>query len=310
MDSVKRFLEYRYYNIGYGKHGKIPHAISVISEDVVDVVAKLNHEQDYNVYIRVNANFHSHEPSRIRDIDITNPDIFVIDIDQKDNIGADIESQLTQFITEQELTNFLLQFSGHGHQLWVRCDPVETVEAFKDNARRLKRFIEDETVLIVDFTPNASRYGRYPGSINYNEPIRQGRVIALETGKTFDIAKCPDIPKKVPRRAKDDTSCGEHTTNRTPSGCMNPPKERADLVDLGFIHSERKRNEVLRILQHPEAEHRDRLWLVGFLKYCGLSRSRTLALIHKYRKWGDYSRSFTRYQIKSVWRSAGRRGRL
>ena len=317
-NPITSFLEYESYIVGFGKDGKISRAIYVRSKDVADVVAKLN-KQGYNVYIRPNADFFTHEPARIRDIDIVNPTIYVIDIDEKDNPGADIESILTQFTTDHSLTNFLLQFTGHGCQLWVRCDPVETVPEYKAIASRLKAFIEAQTSLTVDFTPNPSRYGRFPDTINYNKPIRKGRVISWKTGMPFDISKCPEMPCKSQRNGRSAIISGDHTTNTTPSGHVfskthtpagrEPPEERADLVAFGFIHSERKRNDVLQVLQNPHPDHRDRLWLVGFLKYCKLSRSRTVALIHRYNQWSDYNRTHTRYQIKSVWRSAGRRSR-
>lgn len=307
MDSTNRFLGYCYYNIGFGKHGKIPYAISVRSEDVMSKVAKLNNEQGFNVYMRLNANFFSQEPARIRDIDIVRPDLFCLDIDEKNNIGADIEAVLTQFISEKSLTNYLHQFTGHGHQLWMRCNPVSSVGDFKSNARRLKGYIEAETGLVVDFTPNPSRYGRYPGTVNYNSPIRQGRVISWERGEPFDITRCPDIYKKGTNMRGKAVSRGDHQTT-PPSGCAPLPKAVPPQA-LNFIRSLDQRRKVLSVLQNPHPEHRDRVWLVGFLKWCGLSQSRTIALIQSHQRWGDYRKSATKRQVKSVWRSAGRRSR-
>lgn len=305
MDSTNRFLGYCYYNIGFGKHGKIPYAISVRSEDVMSKVAKLNNEQGFNVYMRLNANFFSQEPARIRDIDIVRPDLFCLDIDEKNNIGADIEAVLTQFISEKSLTNYLHQFTGHGHQLWMRCNPVSSVGDFKSNARRLKAFIEAETSLVIDFTPNPSRYGRYPGTINWNLPVRQGRMIAWEVGEPFDIARCPVIPLKQPRKVGAGIPYEENQP-AAPFGCAPPPEDLAGRA-LKFIHSPQKRNDVLRVLQNPRAKHTDRVWMVAFMKFCKLSRSRTLRLIHRNNQWSDYDRAHTRYQVRSVRRVAGRR---
>ena len=300
---IKSYLGYEYINIGHGKHGKIPYAISFRSEDVMSIVTKLNNEQGYNIYLRLNADFYTPEPSRIRDQDCVHPDIYVIDIDQKDNPDANIEANLVQFISKQGLRNYFLQFTGHGYQLWIRCDPVETVQEFKINARRLKAFIEDKTGLVIDFVPNPSRYGRFPGTVNYNPPIREGRMISWKTGRPFDINRCP-FPSKKHLLRPGVVSCGENTT--TPPLSSPPPKEVPGCT-LKFIHSPQKRDDVLRVLLNPRARHTDRVWMVGFLKYCGLSKSRTLALIHRNNQWADYDRTHTRYQVLSVRRVAGRR---
>ena len=302
---TKPFLGHRFYSVGYGREGRIPHAICVTQEELESTVQELNLRQQANVYIRPNVNFYSIEPARIRDIDIIRPAIYILDIDEKDNPNVNIEAKLVVFITAQNLTNHLLQYTGHGCQLWLRCDPVETVEQFRSNARRLKGWIEAETDLVVDFTPNPSRYGRFPGTINWNPPVRQGRVISWEQGEPFDINKCPQL---ATNHHEGRVHCGDKPTTPPPPFSTHPHEEAAlGITGLTFIRSHVQRRKVLAVLQDSRATHNSRLWLVGFLRYCGLSRYRIRCVIHRYNKWSDYTQRITRSQVKSIWRCAGRR---
>lgn len=64
MNIPTSFLGYRHYNIGFGKAGKISNALSIEPDELDSIVHDLNQRQAKNVYLRVNADSHSHEPSR------------------------------------------------------------------------------------------------------------------------------------------------------------------------------------------------------------------------------------------------------
>lgn len=79
--------------------------------------------------------------------------------------------------------------------------------------------------------------------------------------------------------------------------------------DLDRVASKKKRKEILTILTSPEPSHYQRLWLVGFLLYCGYSYDAICEIIDKHNQWNDYDKHITRFQVFSVhprslkWRS-------
>ena len=307
MDFVHEYLRYDHYSIGYGRYGKIPNAICVTPDELKDTVHDLSHRR-YNIYIRPNADFYYPKPARIRDADIIHPTIYVIDVDSKDNPGADIETALIRFITEQGLTDYLLMNSGHGCQLWLRCDPVDTVEQFRSIARRLKGWIEAETELVVDFVPNPSRYGRYPGSMNFNEPIRQGRVISVECGEPLKMdglqgrwAAHRQGAGGFPQEGRGQPKVGGLGCVDKGAGEHHPhPPDVATPGSLLTVRSAAKRARIMEILRAVHPTHSERLWLVGFLRFCGMSTAKILRVIDEANHWGDYDSAVTRKHVRSV----------
>lgn len=69
---------------------------------------------------------------------------------------------------------------------------------------------------------------------------------------------------------------------------------------LDFIYSKKKRVELERILLKHKASHNERIYLVSFLAYCGLSADDISTTINKYNKWNDYNKSYSDYQIRSL----------
>jgi len=66
------------------------------------------------------------------------------------------------------------------------------------------------------------------------------------------------------------------------------------------IYSKRKKQEVEAILRDFNPRHAQRLWLVGFLKFCGYGEREILNLIRLKNKWGDYNSEITEYQTLSI----------
>jgi len=72
-----------------------------------------------------------------------------------------------------------------------------------------------------------------------------------------------------------------------------------DLLDR--IFSNKKREEILDILDSPYPAHFQRVYLVGFLKGAvGLTDSEVCCIIHDLHKWEDYDPETTEAQVRSV----------
>jgi hypothetical protein len=69
---------------------------------------------------------------------------------------------------------------------------------------------------------------------------------------------------------------------------------------LNKIKSDKKAFEVAAILDPPHPTHAQRLWLVGFLKFCGYSMTEVLDIIHEHAQWADYDERTTAYQVGTV----------
>jgi DNA primase large subunit len=76
-------------------------------------------------------------------------------------------------------------------------------------------------------------------------------------------------------------------------------------ADLSRVISFEKRQELYNILHSEDPDHYSRLWLTGFLKFCGYSIEEICAIIHHEASWSDYDDRKTWCQINSVFRSGG-----
>lgn len=73
---------------------------------------------------------------------------------------------------------------------------------------------------------------------------------------------------------------------------------------LNFINSEKYRKKVARVLNETDAQHRDRLWLAGWLySAAGLYQTEIVDLVEQECNWIDYDRSITSKMVSSVIRS-------
>ena len=71
---------------------------------------------------------------------------------------------------------------------------------------------------------------------------------------------------------------------------------------LNKINSDKKALEVAAILVACHPTHAQRLWLVGFLKFCGYSMPEVLDIIREHCHWSDYNDRVTSYQIGTIFR--------
>ena len=70
---------------------------------------------------------------------------------------------------------------------------------------------------------------------------------------------------------------------------------------LNKINSDKKALECAGILEAGQPTHSERLWLVGFLKFCGYSMAEATDIIHNNCQWSDYNASITSYQVGTVY---------
>ena len=66
------------------------------------------------------------------------------------------------------------------------------------------------------------------------------------------------------------------------------------------VKSDKKALEVAAILDPPHPTHAQRLWLAGFLKFCGYSMVEVLDIIREHAQWADYDARITAQQVASV----------
>jgi DNA primase large subunit len=82
---------------------------------------------------------------------------------------------------------------------------------------------------------------------------------------------------------------------------MNTNEGTAPLpLFLNKVVSDKKALEVAAILDACHPTHSERLWLAGFLKFCGYSMAEVLDLIREHAQWGDYNERITAQQVASV----------
>lgn len=79
---------------------------------------------------------------------------------------------------------------------------------------------------------------------------------------------------------------------------FNPPKPWT--VILTRVYSDRKRNDLYRILHERNPRHNKRLWLAGFLKYAGYRMEEVEDIIARENGWSNYDPKRTREQLRSV----------
>jgi hypothetical protein len=70
------------------------------------------------------------------------------------------------------------------------------------------------------------------------------------------------------------------------------------------VWSIKKKNELFKVLQNPNASHFERLWLVGFLKWVKYGYKDILNIIHNLNEWSDYDSNITKIQVHSVFYSS------
>lgn len=69
---------------------------------------------------------------------------------------------------------------------------------------------------------------------------------------------------------------------------------------LNKVNSDKKALEVAAIIDACHPTHSERLWLVGFLKFCGYSMAEVLDIIREQCHWSDYNERITAQQVASV----------
>jgi len=69
---------------------------------------------------------------------------------------------------------------------------------------------------------------------------------------------------------------------------------------LNKINSDKKAIECANILEAGHPTHSERLWLVGFMKFCGYSMIEVLDIIQEHCQWADYNERTTVYQVGTV----------
>lgn len=69
---------------------------------------------------------------------------------------------------------------------------------------------------------------------------------------------------------------------------------------LNKINSDKKATECANIIEAGHPMHSERLWLVGFMKFCGYSMIDVLDIIHEHCQWADYDMQITAYQAGTV----------
>ena len=71
---------------------------------------------------------------------------------------------------------------------------------------------------------------------------------------------------------------------------------------LNKVNSDKKALECAAILEAGHPTHSERLWLVGFLKFCGYDMSVVQDIIREHCQWADYNERITSYQVSTVFR--------
>jgi hypothetical protein len=69
---------------------------------------------------------------------------------------------------------------------------------------------------------------------------------------------------------------------------------------LNKVNSDKKALECAAILEAGHPTHSERLWLVGFLKFCGYTMPEVLGIIREQCQWADYNDRVTSYQVGTI----------
>jgi len=70
---------------------------------------------------------------------------------------------------------------------------------------------------------------------------------------------------------------------------------------LNKINSDKKAMECADILEAGHPTHSERLWLVGFLKFCRYTMIEVIDIIREHAQWADYNEQKTSYQVGTVY---------
>ena len=71
---------------------------------------------------------------------------------------------------------------------------------------------------------------------------------------------------------------------------------------LNKVNSDKKAISCSEILHAVRPTHPQRLWLVGFLKFCSYSMPEVQDIIREHCHWSDYNERVTAYQVATVFR--------
>lgn len=82
----------------------------------------------------------------------------------------------------------------------------------------------------------------------------------------------------------------------------SPQQSKADR-DLSKVYSFERRQDIYNILHSEKPDHYSRLWLVGFMKFCGYSINEICSIIRYEASWANYDDRKTWCQVNSVFRS-------
>jgi hypothetical protein len=69
---------------------------------------------------------------------------------------------------------------------------------------------------------------------------------------------------------------------------------------LNKVNSDKKAISCAEILDACRPSHSQRLWLVGFLKFCGYTMPEVLDIIREQCQWADYNDRVTSYQVGTI----------
>ena len=83
---------------------------------------------------------------------------------------------------------------------------------------------------------------------------------------------------------------------------MNEEKNVGGSVPLYLnkINSDKKAIECANIIEAGHPVHSERLWVVGFLKFCGYSMPEVLDIIREHSEWADFDEKITAYQVGTI----------
>lgn len=69
---------------------------------------------------------------------------------------------------------------------------------------------------------------------------------------------------------------------------------------LNKVNSDKKAISCAEILHAVRPTHSQRLWLVGFLKFCGYTMPQVMDIIREHCHWSDYNERITAYQVGTI----------
>lgn len=84
---------------------------------------------------------------------------------------------------------------------------------------------------------------------------------------------------------------------------MNPKIGGETMIPeyLNKVNSDKKALELAAILEACRPTHAQRLFFVGFLKFCNYTMPEVIDIIHEHCQWNDYNETVTAYQVGSIY---------